>query len=244
LGQTAEAITLYDRLIAIDPTSAVPRINRAGLLAAAGRAAEAEREYRQVLAAHRVHRGAAIGLHELLQQQQRFADLIDLWSNLEAAEQEPGESRAWLTWAYVLAADSDQARLTADAVPRSAQARRFAGWALAYDALRGRNHEAFRRVLGVPRPPGVVPSVQREQARIVIAALSSLPRDVRESPAGLYALARAMLFAGDTAAARTIATQALAGSEAGPWREATQRLVEMLDAPRRQQPLPPTDGGG
>jgi tetratricopeptide (TPR) repeat protein len=229
-GEPAEALAIYDRVLALDPNAATARVNRAGLLAGMDQDLEAESEYRRVLKAQPDHRDAAIGLHELLQQQQRFGELADLWQSFQGAGGDADESRAWLAWAYVLADDLERARQSRAAIPETAPQRTFADWALAYDALGKRDDGRLRRLLGKPQVPEAVSPHRREQARAVLAALSALPRETRESPAGLYALARALLFEGDAVSARATALQMLRMSGATEWSVDTRHLADLLES--------------
>ncbi|MBN2560825.1 MAG: tetratricopeptide repeat protein [Phycisphaerae bacterium] len=228
-GYVDEAIAIYDRLLASDPSAVAARVNRAGLLVSIGRAAEAEGEYRDILASQPANRSAAIGLHELLQQQRRFDELIKLWSDFPSTGDDLFEPRAWLAWAHVLAQDREAAGKIVATIPPASPERAFARWALAYDALRRGDFQALSDYLGEAQAPTVVPPTQREQARVVLAALSALPQDARHSPAGLYALARALLFDGSVSAARAAAVQVLAMADAGMWADAAGQLVDLLD---------------
>ncbi len=228
-GDPAAAMAIYDQLLVLDPTAAAARVNRAGLLVGMDRGPEAEREYRRVLNDQPTHRGAAIGLHELLGQQRRFDELADLWLTFQDAGGDPAESRAWLTWAFVLGEDLERAGRSVAAVPKSAPQRRFADWALVYDALRKGDDDRLRRLLGPPRVPAMVSPHRREQARAILAALSALPQEARESSAGLYILARALLFAGDAAAARAAARQILQLPGVSEWTGPARGLAGILD---------------
>ncbi len=228
-GRTQQAIDIYDKLITMEPKAATPRLNRAGLLAANGRPAEAEQDYRILLAANPGHRAAAVGLHELLQSQQRFDELVKLWGSLIATDGHPDDAPAWLAWAHVLAGHGETARQVIAQIPNDAQHRTFADWALAFDALRSGDHATFRHNLGPAIPMTDIPAVQRDQAGAVMTALHSLPRHIRESPAGLYALARAVLFSGDGTMARTIASQIAEIPNAGQWADAARQIIEIVN---------------
>ena len=230
LGRTAEALAIYERLLTLDPTVLTVWINRAGVLVSMGRVNEAESEYRRILSAYPGHRNATIGLHELLQQQQRFGELVNLWVNDQTAGKDVAESRAWLTWAYVLAGNGDEARDIINEIPSSAPERAFADWALAYDALQKGDFDFFCSLLGPPRRPEAVSATRTEEARVILTALSSLPPDLRKSPAGHYALARAFLFQGNAAAARMTALHTLGMPDAAAWANAARELADVLEA--------------
>jgi tetratricopeptide (TPR) repeat protein len=233
LDRPQRALAAYDRLIALGSAPAAVRVNRAAVLAYLDRLKEAEAEYRLVLKAEPGNRAAAVGLHEVLQQTGRYHELVALWESLAGRHDADDEVRGWLAWAYVLAGETDRAGEVIRSMDRSADVRRFAVWALAFDALRLGYGEAFRRMLGEPRLLESVSAKQREQGRIVLMALSSLPEDVRRSSAGQYALARALLFGGDEAGAANAAiTLSLRHMEGGEWDEAA---ADLLDALKRSE---------
>ncbi len=229
LGETDEAAAIYDRLIAREPAAIAPRLNRANLLAVAGRLDEAEIDFRAVLASHPDSLSAAVGLHELLQTAGRFGELVELWSDYEADGQAPAEKPAWLAWSHALAGDAEAATIEAETVSRDASVRPFVDWALAYAALKNGELRRFRDALGTPRVFRVVSPAQRDQARVVLAALSALPEELRNTAAGHYALARALLFADDATNARAVAEKIVTMPDASDWVAAAKELSAVLD---------------
>jgi tetratricopeptide (TPR) repeat protein len=236
LDKNEEAIQVYDRMLSVDPASATARFNRACLLAAMGRTKEAQEDYQTILKSQPDHREAAVGLTDLLQRQRRFPETVEVWlMYLRAAdlpsrpERDKDEIRAWLAWAYVLADRSAQARELVDAIPETAAARTFADWAMAYDALRAGDAEAFMQRLGPPTKPEVISTQQQEQGRSILAALMVLGSKVRDQPVGAYALARALAFAGNEGAARTAAEQVIGRSDGGRWADAAGELLATLN---------------
>ncbi|MFH1419339.1 MAG: tetratricopeptide repeat protein [Planctomycetota bacterium] len=234
LGRTDEALAAYDRLIATAPAAVVARLNRAALLASLDRAEEARREYREILATHPGHRDATIGLHRVLQDDRCFGELVRLWLAREQANGETAESRAWLTWAYVLNDEPEQAAKVIESIPVDADEHRFARWALAYDALRNRDIPSFRRILGRPVDPASTAPLADEHRQVIVAALSALPEEVRQTPPGLYALARVMADAGDAGMVRQIARRLEETPDASEWREAVGELLDILETGRNQ----------
>lgn len=243
LDKPREAVAIYDRLLAIDAGCTPARVNRARLLVGVGRSQEAEEEYRRILRLDPLCRSAAVGLHELFQRQGRFDALVALWLSFATSGNGSVEARAWLAWAYALASAPDQVRKAVATVPRDDPAYPLATWALAYDALRRGDSQNLRSVLGAPRVSRTVDSVRREQARLVSAALSALPRALRESPAGMYALGRALLFEGDAASARSVSLGLLRMPGADDWQIAARELLSVLDAGNAREPSPPSAGG-
>jgi tetratricopeptide (TPR) repeat protein len=247
LGRREGALRLYERLIVIDASVVAARLNRAELLAAMGRTSEAEPEYRAALNLEPFNRDAAVGLHESLQRQGRFGELAAIWlpfvradrprSSSEAAATGPApktaasspsrpaavsemsrdEARAWLAWAYLLAGKPDDARRLAAQVPEDCADRHFADWTTVFDALSRRDFERAAGWFGHRPPIEAVSIAQLDQARVIVLALSSLPADVRESPAGMYALARAMLFADDRPSTTAILERITKMPDAGRW---------------------------
>jgi protein O-mannosyl-transferase len=233
--KTEEAIRVFDRLLLLDPSSVAARFNRASLLAAIGRTKEAEGDYRAILKSQPDHHEAIVDLTALLQRQRLFPDIIDMWLMYQRASDAPSrparekeEVRAWLSWFYVLANRTAQARELLDAIPQTSAARGFADWAMAYDALRAGDAETFLRRLGPPMKPRAVSTRQREQSRSILAALDLSGPETRNSPIGMYALARALVFAGDAKAAEEVAEQLIRMPDAGRWAEAARELVVVL----------------
>jgi len=231
LGEPDRALAAYDQVLRLEPNAAAALVNRAGLLASLGRTKEAETEYRAALAAQSDNLSAAIGLHELLQQQQRWGDLVALWTAFPHDRAEAAGTRVWLAWAQVLAGDDDEARATIARLAEATEALAFADWAMAYAALRDGDDAVLRQRLGAPRLRGDVSPSQREQARIVLGALAALPADVRDSPAGLYALARALMFAGDFTTAQSAVDRLQTMPAAGEWSEQAAELHRLLAEP-------------
>lgn len=242
-GRDAEAISAYDRLLEIDAAAVTARLNRAALFARAGRVNEAEADYRSVLMSEPTNRDAAVGLHECLQPQKRFEELVRLWLPFtqvgDGITDDGAEGRAWLVWAYVLAGQSAQASQTTAVIPEDGLGRDFADWALAFDALRRGDLDEFRRRLGEAKPRKSVTVRQREQAQSILMALADLPESVRESPPGLYALGRALAFKGDRDAARLALVRLTAMPQADHWTEAARRLAESLEEAATNQAVSP-----
>ncbi|MFQ5467925.1 MAG: tetratricopeptide repeat protein, partial [Kiloniellaceae bacterium] len=141
-----EAIGIYDDLLAADEHNVTVRLNRAGALAATGKVERAEVDYRRILSIHPDHLDAALGLHELLQEQHRTADILRLWLDFQHNAQRDGPSsapvlqqaNAYLAWAHALNDDMAEARRIIASILDDAPERAFADWVLIRDALRRR----------------------------------------------------------------------------------------------------------
>ncbi len=228
-GASDKALALYDRLLREDPFAVAARVNRAGLLDSLGRTADAEADYREVLALAPDRFNAATGLHELLQRQRRFDEMVRLWKDFRVASDAPTDGAAWLAWAYSLAGKAADAQQTAHGIDAGSRSRSFADWALAFAALRDGDSAAMRRWLGQAVVLPTVPPERLEQARVIMLALSDLPEDIRQSPAGLYALARALAYEGRFREARSVARRMLDVSPPSEWVEAANELTDGLE---------------
>ncbi len=81
-GRTGEAIEALARAIEMDPDYANAHVARARLFKGAGRTAEAEREYREVLRLEPANREALDGIGEILFTERRFDDGVALLAPL------------------------------------------------------------------------------------------------------------------------------------------------------------------
>jgi tetratricopeptide (TPR) repeat protein len=81
-GRTAEAIDALGHAIEMDPDYANAHVARARLFKSAGRTAETEREYREVLRIEPANREAIDGLGEILFTERRYADGVALLAPL------------------------------------------------------------------------------------------------------------------------------------------------------------------
>lgn len=223
-NRTTEALGIYDRLIAKDPDDLNARLNRASLLPSLGRAAEAESEYRAILGKQQGQVDAAIGLHELLQQQHRYQELPALWLSI-ANSNTAKDIRAWLVWALVLAGKADTAQRLATTFTATAPGRAFSDWAMAYGALRDRRIDDFKKIMDSLVPPRPIDGAVVQEAGIIRTALLDLPASTRESAVGLFALANALFYDGQTQAARAALDQILQREQSGPWAEAAKKLA-------------------
>lgn len=227
--RTTEALAIYDRLVARDPAATTPRLNRAALLAQLNRPADAEADFRAILAADPGHRDAAIGLHELLQQQHRYPELPALWQSVAATGESDGV-QAWIVWAEALAGNLESAQRAAMTIDLTSPHRAFADWALAYLALRENRTQDFKNILSkIPADRSVTPA-SLQQARIIRLALLDLPDSTRDSPAGLFALANALLYDRQTDAARTVLSRIMERDKGGRWGEAAEDLYRRIES--------------
>ncbi len=204
-NRLTDAMEIDNRLIALNPDNLTARVNRASLLSTMGRSSEAADEFRAILAKDADHRGALIGLHEVLQLARKYPALVDLWRQYSGTSIPEDERLAWLGWSLVLTGDSRQAVNNALRLKPGTQARDFANWTIAYLALTRDEARSIPNTLGPPKPP-TNPSVERlEWLHVVSMGFDSLPVDKRNSPAGLYILARLSLENGNVSVAEQAA---------------------------------------
>ncbi|MFQ5429269.1 MAG: tetratricopeptide repeat protein, partial [Phycisphaerae bacterium] len=229
-----------------DPTNQSILVNRANVLAALGREAEAEAAYRGILRLHPDSFEAVVSLHELLRRQKRFDDLITLWRGFSGRMGDENEARACLAWAHALKGDMPAADRLAGGIAQSSSARALADWAWVYDALRREAWDDLEaRLKRLPLPaPGEAPADarllarRREQTRIIAPALADLPESIRQSTAGRYALARLFRFSGEPDLARETCRQLLASPNRDRWTAAAEELLRLIDRERSLRAAP------
>ena len=241
-----EAIDIYDSLLARDEENVVVRLNRAGVLAAMGKTELAEKDYRRILSIRPDDLDAALGLHELLQQQHRREDILRLWLAFQHNAQQTGTSsseavrqaNAYLAWAYALNEQMAEAKQIIATIPDDAPVRAFAVWVLIREALRRGALDELARLLGEPAVCGDIPADRREQARVIVPAMVGLPEPLRKSTAGRYTLARLFLFYGDRANALTAACGLAREPSQDRWTQAAGRMCRLLTGDARSGPSP------
>lgn len=238
-GRLDEALAIYDRLLRDEPTARTVRLNRASLLTAMNRQGEAEGEYRRILAEPPGDLDAAIALHELLQAGGRHAELVTLWRRMISYDMNRQELWAWQTWAYILAGERAAAEQATRRITNDTEALGFANWAMAYDALQRGDREDFLRSVGPLMILGESASIRREHAQMVLTTLGNMPPQLRESPAGFYSLARALLYAGNMPMARMVAERAAAMTDTAGWATLAREMVAFLDT-NQSRGLPTT----
>ncbi len=230
LDRFSEAVAIFDRLLSADPSSVAIRVNRAALFVRMQEPDRAERDYRAVLSAEPAHREAAVGLHELLQRRRRYAQIVELWHAVRRAGGSDPETSAWLTWACVMAGQTDEARSSAVSIPADTPLRAFAKWAFVWNALRERHFARLARLLE-ELPFTVAPEAGHPaRMRIALAALSDLPAETRNTAPGMYTLARALAFQGDFSSAERAAETAANADDAGEWTARARELARRLHA--------------
>lgn len=227
LDRFSEALAVLDRRLTADPSGAAVRLNRAALFVRMQALDRAERDYRAVLSAEPAHREAAVGLHELLQHRRRYDQIVELWHAVRRAGGPNPETGAWLTWACVMAGQTDEARSSVASIAADTPLRAFAEWAFVWKALRERDFARLARLLDALPVCAPVGAGHRRRMRIALAALSDLPAEARKTAPGLYTLARALAFQGDRASAERVAEGV---DDAGEWMARAQKLVRRLHA--------------
>jgi tetratricopeptide (TPR) repeat protein len=196
-GKPDSALAIYDRLVADHPDDLLIRINRAALLASLERWDDAATDYQFVLAAQPCRADAMIGMHDLLQAQRRYADLVSFWESCERKMDNPAIWRAWWVWANVLMGEEVDFKLDRPAENKFESSTAFERWAMAFAALRRGSDTAALEILA--NTPLVGPDLARrgDEIRCIQRALSSLPASVRNSRSGVIALAQSFAYGGD-----------------------------------------------
>lgn len=224
-----EALAIYDALAAQQPENSIVRVNRASILASRGDAAAAERDYRAVLANDPGHADAAIGLHIVLLEQRRYAELPGIWEAYRAAVPDDQRTIGWQAWADAL---SNQLNTSDDGTRWLHLHDPFLGWAMAWDAIKSGDTLTVRKRLGPPEVPDPVTPEKRQEMRAILSALDSLPEAAKESPIGVYALARAALHGGDVPLARSAAERVVALSDDDVHRDGARLILEAINSVR------------
>lgn len=230
LGQPAEAMAIYDRLLNVEPSARAPRLNRAALHAAQRQFTPAESDYRELLRLNPADRDARIGLHDLLAGLGRGDDLLSLWNTAPLAAFTAPERQAWLAWAQAVRGDLAACRAQREALLETTEHRRFADWAAVWLALKSGKDADLIELLG---PPAAI-SMSDAQRQYIVSAkamLASLPPDQANSPAGHYALARLLYYSHDATAAKSVAEKLAARPDAGRYAAAARDFIAALSMP-------------
>ena len=133
--------------------------------------------------------------------------------------------RVWMVWAETLAGNSQAAQRTAATIESSSPDRPFSEWALAYNSLRDGRQDDSKSILDSLVPPRPINDAVLQQAGVIRTALLELPANVRESPAGMYALAHALLYDDHVDTARTVLSRIIqTEKKGGRWAEAAESL--------------------
>lgn len=210
LGDPQAALRAYDELLASGATSPVVRVNRAEVLAALGRARDAEAEYRRAMGDDPRMRAALVGLSLLLQSQHRYADMAAAWQEFGPRTVGAEESGAWVDWSRRLEGRAifaaPASRPSAAPAGAARYLRSFAGaWAL-------RTPDELR---GLTELPGATNDADRDALRAVIAALTDLGVSAPQDPPLLYKTAAALGLRGDFELARRFAERLRAVDDPG-----------------------------
>ncbi|HKQ47327.1 MAG TPA: tetratricopeptide repeat protein [Phycisphaerae bacterium] len=227
-GNAVEAEALYNRLIEMDANNTSARLNRAALWMTTGRNTEAQTEFRAILTKDPDNRDAMIGLHEALQRAGQFRELVALWRAYKGDSIPEPERWSWLVWSLALTHDGDHAVRYAAPLPEKCAPRSFANWAIAYLAFVENEINAPPEILGPPSSPTVPTTNRLEWLRMVQLALEVLPSDQRNSPAGLYLLARLALENNNTALAAQAARQCAASATDAQLKNAANAVLEVI----------------
>jgi tetratricopeptide (TPR) repeat protein len=233
-----EAIRIYDDLLAADEGNVAVRLNRAGALAAIGQTERADEDYRRILSVRPDHLDAALGLHELLFEQNRLDDVLRMWLDFTRSARRAGPSsapevqqaNAYLAWAHALNDHMSEARRIIATIPDDAPDRAFADWVLIRDALRRQAWDELADLLGEPSALQEVAADRREQASVVVPAMLGLPESLRQSTAGRYTLVRLFLFYGDRANALAAACSLAREPPPDRWTQAADRVCRLKRA--------------
>lgn len=228
-GKGESALAIYDRLLEDDPANVNIQLNRAYALAGMKQWKKAEAAYRRILKSQPEHLDASLCMHELLQKQERYSELLSVWMNYERATGTP-EARAYLAWAYALNDQSTQAEHIIVSIPEAAPEREFAEWVLTYDALRSESYDDLAIALGQPVVKSGHNPQRQQQARVIIPAFAMLPSTIRSSTAGQYTLARFLVFSGDLANAGNTLRQLAEFTEKDRWTAAGKDLLRLIDS--------------
>lgn len=237
-GNAVEAQALYDQLIAKDARNVSARLNRAALWMSIGRNSEAQAEFRAILAQDADNRDAILGLHEALQRAGEHHAVVDLWRGYTGKSFSEDERWAWLAWSQALnnlaPGESPGTKLApAPPLPENSEARAFASWATAYRALSKNETPTVLHALGTPKPPTLPPNKRLEWLRMVQLALETLPPETRNSPAGLYLLARLALDSGNPALAAQAARQCAESATDNELKQAANIVLEVIAESRK-----------
>jgi tetratricopeptide (TPR) repeat protein len=226
-GQSADAMKTYDRLLTVEPDALSPRLNRASLRASLHQSPAAESDYRAVLARYPDNHEAFIGLVQLLQTELRGSDLLKLLQEHGKRCCSASELTAWEVWALAINHQFEEARKLRDGLPAASPDRQFADWALAWDLLRRDLNGDILNILGPYQRTEKPVTIQLDYDRSVLEMLSGLPNATRQSPAGMYALSRALAHRNPNAAIK-IAEQFAARAGMTSYKDAARELLHGL----------------
>lgn len=230
LGQPADALAIYDRLLTVEPTARAPRLNRAALQAAQGQFLAAESDYRELLRRNPSDRDARIGLHDLLAARGTGDALVTIWQEAPVDAFGADEKAAWLAWAQAVRGDRAACRAHRNAIPAGSIHRQYADWAEVWLTLKSGTLEDLPALLGPPTPSDRS-AAHLQYITSTKAMLASLPADRANSPAGHYALARFLYYSDEMAAAKSVAEKLAARPDAGPYAAAATELIAALSKP-------------
>jgi tetratricopeptide (TPR) repeat protein len=223
-----EALAEYDRLVERHPDIRELRANRAAVLVTVGRVKDAENEYRALLRIDKRGYTPMIGLTELMMKSGRREELPKLWEDFVARHPDMDWARAWQALSLSLAGKGPEASKVAQTVASNSDYKPLANWALAVDALRRKDGEGVLRALGPPRRALPIPSERSDEGRVISLVLMDLPKELSETAAGRYMLARSFYHHGQDGAARL--SLALYYPDANPllWESADKALLDQL----------------
>jgi hypothetical protein len=168
-----------------------------------------------------------------LQSASNYQALVELWRVTKAIP--PPAALNGLTPSESPLAPGD----SPGANPANTEARAFSNWAAAYAAFSNDDSRTLVRALGPPMPPKA-PSPQRlEWLRVGQAALEALPATKRDSPVGLFLLARLALENGNAALAEQAALQCARSATDVELRQAAAAILDLISEMRKSATTQP-----
>lgn len=204
-----DALRHYDILKANNPRHISILFNRAALLASMNRNDDAEAEFRNLLSMDPANLDAMIGLSEVLQRNRRHDEMLERWQTFLKTTNNASETWAWIAWSAALAGKIDVIGEAESHVDRPSTEDRILDWAIFFAGLRtgmADKKDAMSLMSGMRTDCS---THIREMGRSVLLAMAALPREIRMSDAGIYALAAAASDSDDHTTVRILADDVL-----------------------------------
>jgi tetratricopeptide (TPR) repeat protein len=196
LNRFDEAMAVYDRLLERGQSGESLRANRAAVLLAMGRERGAEIEYRALLSIDKRGYTPMVGLTELMMKGGRRTELPKLWEDFVAKNPDVEWARAWYALSLSLAGRGPKASKIAQTVTSNSDYKPLANWALAVDALQRKDGKGVLRALGPPRRTLPAHPERFDEGKVIQTFLLDLPKDLGETAAARYMLARSSFHDG------------------------------------------------